>query len=85
MQNMDLQSAISKAQHARSDADKWINILNFLDFVICLILIPFTMGLSLIGMLTIPMFAALGAIATHSKRTAELTLIQTKLLADERR
>ena len=82
--SMDLHDAINRASHAQSDADKWINILNFIDFIICVILVPFTIGLSLLGLLTIPAFAALGAIATHSKRTAELTLVQTQILADER-
>jgi hypothetical protein len=82
---MDLHDAIDRATNARSDVDKWINILNIIEFILCVFLAPFTFGMSLLGLLTIPAFAALGAIATHAKRTAELTFVQTQLLSDERR
>lgn len=81
---MELHDAINRACNAKSSADSWINFFNALDILLAVVLIPFTMGLSLLLLLSIPILSAIGSIATSCKRTSELTLIQTQMMSDQR-
>ena len=79
---MSIDDAITKARRVRSEADGWICAICILEGACCLLLVPFTVGLSLLGLIAIPITAAVGASATNTKRIAALAVIQTELLAD---
>lgn len=79
---MTFREAIEKASHARSAADSWIGIFCLLEGVIAVVAAPFTLGLSLTLLAAIPVTAAVGACATNTRRTAELTRAHLHYLAD---
>jgi len=74
---------IAKAAKVRASADNWIFIICLLEGLAAFIAIPFTLGLSLLVLLAIVPTAALGSIATSSKRNAELQRLQAELLAEQ--
>lgn len=63
---------IARAMQAGSSADTWIGVTCVLTGAACVIAAPFTFGLSLLACLSVAPIAALGCIATQSKRQTEL-------------
>ena len=60
-----------------------IAILNFITIVGCVSAAPFTLGTSLFGLLTLPIYSALGSIANETFRTRKLVEMQLKIVADQ--
>jgi hypothetical protein len=81
---MDVRDAIERAVRVKSSADGWIGLICVLEVLASVLMAPFTIGISLLGLLTVPPTACLGCIATQSKRTTELQLIIAKLMVDDR-
>lgn len=67
-----IEDQIKRAIRAKSSADTWITITCWLTAIVGIIAAPFTLGLSLIGILSVAPIAAVGCIATESKRQTEL-------------
>jgi hypothetical protein len=66
---------ISRAMRVKSSADGWITVTCWLTGVVCVVAAPFTFGLSLLAFLGVAPIAAVGCIATESKRQTELLKI----------
>jgi len=81
---MNAREAIDYASRVKSSADGWIGVICGLEVLASVVLVPFTLGLSLLGLLTVPPTACLGCIATQSKRTTELQLIIAKLMVGDK-
>ncbi|MCB4411677.1 hypothetical protein [Synechococcus sp. MU1611] len=79
---MNINEAIEKASQAKSSADNWVGLICLFEFGVGILAAPFTMGVSLFALLAIPPTACLGACATNTKRTAELSEVQAQLLAE---
>jgi hypothetical protein len=79
---MTFREDISKASNATVSSARWIHTFNFLIATGSVIGIPFTMGVSLFGLLSIPFNSALASIANNSCRQTELTKLHLKMLAD---
>ena len=63
---------IQQAMRVKSSADFWITVTCWLTGVVAVVLIPFTFGGSLFGLLAVAPIAAIGCTATESKRQTEL-------------
>jgi len=63
---------IARAMQVHSSADDWIKVTCILTGITCVVAAPFTFGLSLLVFLSVAPIAALGSIATQSKRQTEL-------------
>jgi hypothetical protein len=63
---------IARAMSRTSSADGWITVTCWLTGVACVVAAPFTFGLSLLAFLGVAPIAAVGCIATESKRQTEL-------------
>ncbi len=75
-----LEEQIARAMKVRSSADSWIGVTCVLAGIGCLVAIPSTMGASLIAFLAVAPIAAIGCIATESKRqTALMKVIARKV------
>ena len=74
--------AIEKAWNTKSEAATFITLACWLEFIAAVCLVPFTMfGSLLVALAVIPPTAALGCIATNSKRQAALQKVTATLLA----
>ena len=60
-----------------------IAILNFLIAACCLIAAPFTLGISLFGLLAIPIYSALSSIANETYRTRRLVQMDLEIKAEK--
>lgn len=70
---------IARAMQVGSSADTWIGVTCVLTGAACVIAAPFTFGLSLLACLSVAPIAALGCIATQSKRQTELLKVIARL------
>jgi hypothetical protein len=70
-----VEEQISRAMRVNSSADGWITVTCWLTGVVCVVGAPFTFGLSLLAFLGVAPIAAVGCIATESKRQTELLKI----------
>ena len=70
-----VEEQISRAMRVKSSADGWITVTCWLTGVVCVVAAPFTFGLSLLAFLGVAPIAAVGCIATESKRQTELLKI----------
>tara|TARA_X000000950_G_scaffold176927_1_gene214778 strand:+ start:301 stop:672 length:372 start_codon:yes stop_codon:yes gene_type:complete len=71
------------ASKKTAPGSKGIAILNILTVISCIIAIPFTWGVSLFGLLAVPIYAALQSIANETYRTRLFTEIQTQIIAEK--
>ncbi len=78
----DLKYEIERISDDAPSSVTWINLLNVLSAILCIILVPFTAGTSLLFLLGIPIYSAFASIATSNYRTAKLTAIQTRVMID---
>jgi hypothetical protein len=67
-----VEEQIGRAMRVKSSADGWITVTCWLTGVVCVVAAPFTFGLSLLAFLGVAPIAAVGCIATESKRQTEL-------------
>ena len=79
---MTIREAIDAAAKTKSSADSWIGLICVTEGLIAVLAVPFTMGISLFALLAIPPTAAVGACASNTRRTAELTKVHLRMLAD---
>ena len=79
----DYRLAHDKANDAEPSCVKWINFINVIEIIASVLLIPFTSGLSLLGLLAVPAFAALANIATSNYRTSQFMAIQTRIMIEK--
>jgi hypothetical protein len=70
-----VEEQIGRAMRIKSSADGWITVTCWLTGVVCVVAAPFTVGLSLLAFLGVAPIAAVGCIATESKRQTELLKI----------
>jgi hypothetical protein len=70
-----VEEQIGRAMRVKSSADSWITVTCWLTGVVCVVAAPFTFGLSLLAFLGVAPIAAVGCIATESKRQTELLKI----------
>jgi hypothetical protein len=70
-----VEEQIGRAMRVKSSADGWITVTCWLTGVVCVVAAPFTFGLSLLAFLGVAPIAAVGCIATESKRQTELLKI----------
>ena len=75
--------AFDNASKKTAPGSKGIAILNILKVISCIIAIPFTWGISLFGLLAVPIYAALQSIAYETYRTRLFTEIQTQIIAEK--
>ena len=67
-----LEEQIARAMKVKSSADSWIGVTCALTGIVSVISAPFTLGASLLAFLAVAPIAALGCVATESKRQTEL-------------
>ena len=79
---MTFREAIEAASNVQSNADKWIGFICAIEALVAVVAAPFTFGISLFALLAIPPTAAVGACASNTRRTAELTKVHLHMLAD---
>ena len=72
-----------KASQKTAPGSKGIAILNIFIAIGCILSIPFTLGISLFGLLAIPIYSALQSIANETYRTRLFTQIQTQIIAEK--
>ena len=63
---------IARAMKRKSSADFWIMVSCWLAGIVCVLAAPFTVGLSLLALLSLAPIAAVGCMATESIRQTEL-------------
>jgi len=80
---MTFRDAIERASRIKSDADWWINILQIITAIFAVLLVPFFKFTSLLILIAIPPFAAIGACATNTRRTSEMVKLHLMYLADK--
>ena len=81
--NLKQIEAIIRASRERPESADWITFLCWAEAGISICTIPFTSGLSLLGLLGIPFAKALGDCATHTHRAARLAEVQCYIALGE--
>ena len=71
------------ASKKTAPGSKGIAFINILIVISCIIAVPFTFGISLMGLLAVPIYAALQSIANETYRTRLFTEIQTQIIAEK--
>ena len=71
------------ASKKTAPGSKGIAFINILIVISCIIAVPFTFGISLLGLLAVPIYAALQSIANETYRTRLFTEIQTQIIAEK--
>ena len=79
---MTIREAIEAASRTKSSADSWIGFVCAIEALAAVLAAPFTYGVSLFALLAIPPTAAVGACASNTRRTVELTKVHLHMLAD---
>ena len=79
----DLRYEIERIADETPSSAAWINVFNAITVIASLILFPFTNGLSLLVLFSVPLYAAFSSITTSTYRTGKLTLIQTRIMLEQ--
>jgi len=79
-----LREYVGSIKNIRSGADNWIGITCWLNVIGAVLAAPFTFGLSLFLILANAPIAALGCIATESKKQTRLMEVQVRLSMQSR-
>jgi len=79
----DLRYEIERITDERPSSASWIDLFNIITIIASLILFPLTSGLSLLALLSVPLYAAFSSITTSTYRTGKLTLIQTRIMLEQ--
>ena len=79
----DLRYEIERITDERPSSASWIDLFNIITIIASLILSPWTSGLSLLALLSVPLYAVFSSITTSTYRIGKLTLIQTRIMLEQ--